>query len=62
LFWSAVINGVAAVPIIVMIMLMGSRQKVMRQFTLSPWLKGLGWAAKAVMAAAAVGMFAAWGD
>jgi Mn2+/Fe2+ NRAMP family transporter len=34
LFWSAVINGVAAVPIMVMIMLLGSRQKVMRQFTL----------------------------
>ena len=58
LFWSAVINGAAAVPIMVMIMLLGSRQKVMRQFTLSPWLKSLGWLATAVMAAAAVGMFA----
>ena len=29
LFWSAVINGVAAVPIMVMIMLMASRKKVM---------------------------------
>ena len=62
LFWSAVINGVAAVPIMVMIMLLGSRQKVMRQFTLSPWLKSLGWLATAVMAAAAIGMFATWGD
>src|ERR1700679_3472815 len=62
LFWSAVINGVAAVPIMVMIMLLGSRQKVMRQFTLSPWLKSLGWLATAVMAAAAVGMFATWGE
>jgi Mn2+/Fe2+ NRAMP family transporter len=62
LFWSAVINGVAAVPIMVMIMLLGSRQKVMRQFTLGPWLKSLGWLATAVMAAAAVGMFAKWGD
>ena len=62
LFWSAVINGVAAVPIMVMIMLLGSRQKVMRQFTLSPWLKSLGWLATAIMAAAAIGMFATWGD
>jgi Mn2+/Fe2+ NRAMP family transporter len=62
LFWSAVINGVAAVPIMVMIMLLGSRQKVMRQFTLSPWLKSLGWLATAVMAAAAVGMFATGGE
>ena len=62
LFWSAVINGVVAVPIMVMIMLLGSRAKVMRQFALSPWLKSLGWLATAVMAAAAVGMFATWGD
>jgi NRAMP (natural resistance-associated macrophage protein)-like metal ion transporter len=62
LFWSAVINGVAAVPIMVMIMLLGSRSKVMRQFTLGPWLKSLGWLATALMAAAAVGMFATWGD
>ena len=62
LFWSAVINGVAATPIMVMIMLLGSRRDVMRQFTLSPWLKGLGWLATAVMSAAAFGMFATWGD
>ena len=62
LFWSAVINGVAAVPIMVMIMLMGSRKDVMGQFTLRPLLKTLGWLATAVMAAAAVGMFATWGE
>ena len=62
LFWSAVINGVAAVPIMVMIMLMGSRRKVMGQFTLTRRLTALGWLATAVMAAAAVGMFATWSD
>jgi NRAMP (natural resistance-associated macrophage protein)-like metal ion transporter len=62
LFWSAVINGVAAVPIMTLIMLMASRQAVMREFTLGPWLKTLGWLATAVMAIAAVGMFATWGD
>ena len=61
LFWSAVINGVAAVPIMIMIMLMASRTTVMGQFALRPMLKGLGWLATAVMAAAAVGMFATWG-
>jgi Mn2+/Fe2+ NRAMP family transporter len=60
LFWSAVINGIAALPIMVMIMLMGSRRRVMGQFTLLPWLRILGWLATAVMAAAAVGMFATW--
>jgi NRAMP (natural resistance-associated macrophage protein)-like metal ion transporter len=61
LFWSAVINGVAAVPIMAMIMLMASHQRVMGQFTLTPWLKALGWLATAVMAAAAFAMFATWG-
>jgi NRAMP (natural resistance-associated macrophage protein)-like metal ion transporter len=62
LFWSAVINGVAAVPIMIMIMILSSRRAVMRQFALGPVLKTFGWLATAVMAAAAVGMFATWGD
>ena len=62
LFWSAVINGVAAVPIMVMIMLMASRRKVMGQFALRPVLRAFGWLATAVMAVAAIGMFATWGD
>jgi Mn2+/Fe2+ NRAMP family transporter len=45
-------------PIMVMIMLMASRRRVMGQFTLTPWLTTLGWLASAVMAAAALGMFA----
>ena len=62
LFWSAVINGVAAVPLMIMIMLISSRRAVMRQFTPGPVLSALGWLATAVMAAAAIGMFATWGD
>jgi NRAMP (natural resistance-associated macrophage protein)-like metal ion transporter len=62
LFWSAVINGVAAVPIMVMIMVMASRRKVMGPFTLRPLLKTFGWLATAAMAAAAIGMFATWGN
>jgi NRAMP (natural resistance-associated macrophage protein)-like metal ion transporter len=61
LFWSAVINGLAAVPIMAMVMLMASRQTVMGKFTLGLWLKGLGWLATAVMAAAAIGVLATWG-
>jgi NRAMP (natural resistance-associated macrophage protein)-like metal ion transporter len=61
LYWSAVINGVAAVPLMVVMMLMGSRSKVMGEFTM-PWiLKILGWLATALMAAAAVVMFVTWG-
>jgi Mn2+/Fe2+ NRAMP family transporter len=60
LIFSAVVNGVAAVPIMVLIMHMASRRAVMGDFALKPWLKTLGWLATAVMAAAAVGMFATW--
>ena len=62
LFWSAVINGVAAVPIMIMIMILSSRRAVMGPFALGPGLKTFGWLATAVMAAAAIGMFATWGD
>jgi NRAMP (natural resistance-associated macrophage protein)-like metal ion transporter len=62
LVWSAVVNGLVAAPIMGMIMLMASRRKVMGQFVLSPLLKGLGWLATGVMAAASVAMFATWGS
>jgi len=62
LFWSAVINGVAAVPIMGMIMHLASERKAMGNFTIGPGLKTIGWVATAVMAAAAVGMFATMGS
>jgi Mn2+/Fe2+ NRAMP family transporter len=58
LFWSAVINGVVAVPVMVMVMLMATGRKIMGTFTLPPVLKIVGWLATAVMALAAAGMFA----
>ena len=62
LIWSAVINGVAAAPIMAMIMLMASHKAVMGQFTLTKWLTVLGWLGTAIMAAAAIGMFVTWGS
>jgi len=61
LFWSAVVNGVVAAPLMVIIMLMACRKDVMGKFTLPTRLKVLGWAATAVMAAVTVGMFATFG-
>jgi len=52
LFWSAVINGVIALPIMVVMMLLGSRESVMGKFTIGRRLRGLGWAATAVMGVA----------
>ena len=62
LFWSAVINGVVAVPVMIMMMLMASNSKTMGRFVLPGALKAVGWAATAVMAAAAAGMFATMGS
>jgi NRAMP (natural resistance-associated macrophage protein)-like metal ion transporter len=58
LFWSAVINGVAATPIMVMMMLIGARKAAMGPFVLPPYLRIVGWAATAVMGLASIGMFA----
>jgi Mn2+/Fe2+ NRAMP family transporter len=62
LFWSAVINGVVAVPIMVLIMRMASKKKIMGQFVLGKGLAVMGWLATLAMGAAAVGMFATWGQ
>jgi NRAMP (natural resistance-associated macrophage protein)-like metal ion transporter len=61
LFWSAVINGVVAGPVMIVVMLLASNRRVMGRFTISVWLKLVGWAATAVMITAAIGLFATWG-
>jgi NRAMP (natural resistance-associated macrophage protein)-like metal ion transporter len=57
LFWSAVINGLTAVPLMALIVHLGQRRDAMGEFTLPPVLRAVGWVATAAMAAAAVGMF-----
>ena len=56
LFWSAVINGVVAVPVMAIMMLIASNSKIMGRFKLGSALIITGWIATAVMAAAATGM------
>ena len=58
LFWSAVLNGVLAPPLIVLVVLLTSSQKIMGERANPPILKWLGWITAAVMTAAAVAMFA----
>ena len=57
LFWSAVINGVIAVPIMIVMMLLADDPHVMGPFTVTRRLKALGWLATWTMAAAVVAMF-----
>jgi NRAMP (natural resistance-associated macrophage protein)-like metal ion transporter len=54
LYWSAVINGVVAVPIMVAVMHMTGNSKIMGSFRIHDGLKFIGWVATAVMAAAAI--------
>jgi NRAMP (natural resistance-associated macrophage protein)-like metal ion transporter len=49
LFWSAVINGVIAVPMMIVMMLVVSRRSQMGAFIAGSWLKVFGWGATAVM-------------
>jgi NRAMP (natural resistance-associated macrophage protein)-like metal ion transporter len=57
LFWSAVINGVAAVPFMLAMMIVVTRQSRMGKFTAPRSVTLLGWSATAVMGTAAVAMF-----
>ncbi len=58
LFWAAVINGVIAVPIMAVMMLIASRRSVMGIHVIGPRLRVLGWLATRLMAATVVAMAA----
>ena len=62
LFWSSVINGVVAVPIMVVMMLMAMRADIMGPFVITRRLKILGWLATAIMAIVVLAMFVTWGQ
>jgi NRAMP (natural resistance-associated macrophage protein)-like metal ion transporter len=57
LFWSAVINGVASVPIMAAMMILARRHRQMGVYVATRWQWIFGWAATLVMAAAVVSMF-----
>ncbi len=57
LFWSAVINGVVAVPLMAVIIVLASKKSVMGEYTARRPIIILGWIATAVMGLAAVRMF-----
>jgi Mn2+/Fe2+ NRAMP family transporter len=56
LFYSAVINGVVAVPLMVVVILLASRKSVMGRFTAGRPLLIMGWVATAFMGCAALCM------
>jgi NRAMP (natural resistance-associated macrophage protein)-like metal ion transporter len=59
LYWSAVINGVISVPIMIVMMLMAARPDIMGRFVISSSLKVMGWLATLIMAVAVAAMLIA---
>jgi NRAMP (natural resistance-associated macrophage protein)-like metal ion transporter len=57
LVWSAIVNGVISVPIMVVMMWIGQSRRLMGQFTISLRHRFFGWAATAVMGVAVAGLF-----
>jgi Mn2+/Fe2+ NRAMP family transporter len=60
LVWAAVLNGLVAAPLMVVIMLMASNNKVMGKFKVPSYLLWTGWIATAVMACVCAGVFLTW--
>jgi NRAMP (natural resistance-associated macrophage protein)-like metal ion transporter len=61
LFWTAVINGVLAPPLLVMIMLVANNKTVMGKRVNGRLTNFVGWSTAGVMSAAALAMFLTWG-
>jgi NRAMP (natural resistance-associated macrophage protein)-like metal ion transporter len=61
LFWTAVINGLLAPPLLVVIMLVANNKKVMGNKVNGVWTNVLGWTTAVVMFAAAIALILTWG-
>ena len=60
LYWSAVLNGLIAVPLLAAVMYLATRASVMGPLQLPIGLRSLGWAAAAVMASSVAALALAW--
>lgn len=56
LLWSAVMNGVLAPPLIVIILVVCNNEKIMGKYKNGKWLNILGWAAAILMGVASIAM------
>ena len=57
LVWSAVLNGIVAVPIMAMMMVIVANPKLMGRFKARSWLVALGWLGTAIMGVAVIALF-----
>jgi Mn2+/Fe2+ NRAMP family transporter len=56
LYWSAVLNGIVAAPVMTMMMLISSNKRIMGKFVVGEVMRTMGWLATGVMAAAVLAM------
>src|SRR6266853_1203436 len=56
LVWSAVLNGIVAVPIMAMMMVIVANSRLMGRFRARPWLIALGWVGTGLMALAVIAL------
>ncbi len=61
LYWTAVINGILAPPLLVVIMLVANNKAVMGRKANGHWANVLGWATTVLMFAAVAGLIVTWG-
>ncbi|HWE06416.1 MAG TPA: hypothetical protein VG274_06890, partial [Rhizomicrobium sp.] len=57
LVWSAVLNGIVAVPIMAMMMVIVTNSRIMGRFKAKPRLIALGWIGTGLMALAVIALF-----
>ncbi len=57
LYWSAVVNGVLAAPVMAVIMLIAGNSSIMQELKLRGAIRVMGWFATLVMVAASVAFF-----
>jgi NRAMP (natural resistance-associated macrophage protein)-like metal ion transporter len=62
LFWTAVINGFLAPPILVVVMLVANNKSVLGQHVNGPLSNAIGWATTVAMSAAAFALLLTWGQ
>lgn len=60
LYWSAILNGVVAAPLMAVIMMMASNRKVMGRFVIPGYLRWVGWCATIVMLCVCFGVVLSW--
>lgn len=60
LFWSAVVNGLLAPPLVIIILVVANNRTVMREHRNGRWLNASGVATAVVMSAAAVALVVSW--